>query len=864
MSSSPFEIFRRNLKPLMVVLTILALFSFVVLPALDGYLRRGGGMNTDPVAAEFDGVEVKRSRVALTTQHHASIVGFLGNLARETMNRGGEPQTPGFQIDQQSGQIQAIGIDANPSEQATVNTLRFYSEAKKAGFELDDTAIRTWLARFTDGTMTDGEVIGMLMQSTNNQLGQQHLYEQLRMHLLADLYQRGSLVGLTNGQIPVVTPLGQWQNFLKMNQSATVDAYGVLVSEYMDEANIDPSESEIKKIYEEGKDRLKYPDDDSPTPKFKRPDSAKLEFVGADLSKFLEAEKAKISEEQLRAEYERRLAGGDFQLPADSPEAAATDKATPDADASEAGSEENETTADKPAAEESSMRELSNGVQLVVFQDEGKPAAPEAPKTPEVPSPTEPAAKPAEVKPDATPEKPATEKPAVETAKTEPQSKPTKEAPKAEKPAEPSKPSEPAGDAKSVAEESPAMDTKPATETPEVEDKPAAKKEVVKEPAADAPTTEESAKQEAMTETKPAAEKPAAEKSADKEKPSPAKPSTSGDEMDLGDEPEPTKPQSFDDVRDQIATEMANNAAREALDQAVTQANKRMRRYFTERAVHESNVSVGVQTEEEAPKPLDLKAMAEELGLDYGQTELVNRVSVEESAPGSSFGLGASFNRRGPPMSAMLFGAQMQDGSSLPAKAVYSPLRSVDLEAGVTYITWKTEDVPAYVPELDEVRDEIVDVLRLREAQKLAKADAEKIAASADGKSLAEVVPEDKKANLTEGAGPFSWLNQVGFMQTSIGNVPELDRVGEEFMRAAFTTEVGSYAVASNDPESVYYVLKPSELQPEVDQLREQFRQPQQRFMAQLLGNDDARDIIRGFYESVDERTGFEMKLDTE
>lgn len=134
MSSSPFEIFRRNLKPLMVLLTILALFSFVVLPALDTYLRRGGGINSDPVAATFDGVELTRGRVARTTQNHASVVRFLGELAERTIAMGGMPQTPGFRYDEQNGQIQALGIDANPGEEATINTLRFYSEAKKAGF----------------------------------------------------------------------------------------------------------------------------------------------------------------------------------------------------------------------------------------------------------------------------------------------------------------------------------------------------------------------------------------------------------------------------------------------------------------------------------------------------------------------------------------------------------------------------------------------------------------------------------------------------------------------------------------------------------------------------------------------------------
>jgi len=856
MSSSPFEIFRRNLKPLMVLLTLLALFSFVVLPALDSYLRQGGGINSDPVAAEYDGIELTRGRVARTTQNHAAVVRFLSELAQRTMEKGGMPQTPGFQYDEENGQIRSLGIDINPGEEATINTMRFYSEARKAGFELDDTAVKNWLARFTDGTMTDDEVIALLMRSTGNQLGQQHLYEQLRMHLLADLYQRGALVGLTNGQMPVVTPLGQWQNFLKTNQQATVDAYGVLVSEYLDQTNEKPSESEIKEVYEQGKNRINYPNDLSPEPKFQRPDSAKIEYVAADLNQFLEAEKAKLTEEQLRAEYQRRLAGGDFQLPGDSqsenpqsgdsqskdakPEPTQPEETTePEAPKSEATSEPQESTED-----ESSMNAVDSGVRLVAaFQDEESGG--EAAKK--------------------------DEKEAVEDAVEEVKPEPNKSEPKGEpdKKAEPTK-ENPSGDEKKAAEKK-AAEKKPADEKSTAEetesDQPAGE---MKEKAPESETSE--MKKSSKEETKPveeeakkkepAAENPASEEPAGEMKSDDAP--ASGDALDLDDETAPAKPPTFEEVRDQIATDLATEPARQALDRAVTEATKRMRRYFSERAVHESNVSVGVQTEADAPEPLDLQAMAKELGLKYGQTEgLVNRVSAADTPPGTSFGLGQNFNRRGPPFAAMMFGAQMQDGSMIPPQALYSPMRTVDLEAGVSYVSWKTEDVPAYVPELDEVRDEVIQVIRMREARTLAKAAAETIAeeAAAEGKTLADVIPQEKKDNLMTGVGPFAWLEQVGFMQTVVANVPKLDAVGEQFMREVFTSEVGSFSVAANDPESVYYVVKPTEFQPEMATLQEQFRQPQQRFMAQLLGNDDARNIVRGFYESVDERTGFKLNL---
>ncbi|MCC9656963.1 hypothetical protein [Rhodopirellula halodulae] len=802
MSSSPFEIFRRNLKPLMVLLTLLALFAFVVLPALDTYLRRGGGASSDPVAAVYDGVTLTQSRVERTTQQHRAVVGFLSDLGQETIRRGGVPQVPGFQYDQQSGQIQSIGIDANPSLEATINTMRFYNEAKKAGFELDDTSIRNWLSRYTDGLLSDNEIGSMLMQFTSNQMGPIQLYEQLRMHLLADLYQRSSMVGLTNGQMPVVTPLGQWRNFLKTNQSATIDAYGVLVSEYIDKTDESPSQSRINEVYEEGKDLLAYPNDQDPTPKFRRPDSAEIEYVFADLNEFIEREKAKLSEEAIRAEYERRLAGGDFQLPVEE-----TEEATAELEAMENAAEEAAEPADSDA--------------------ETQPESEEA----------------------ATEEQPASEEEMKEEA--------TEETASEEKTTE-----EPAG------EESPAEESTPEEAAAEeaTSDGPAEEDSSMRIRRDEAVQLVSALQEDDETEAEPAetaAESTAAdEEAADNEA---AADEAASDEMELGDEPDETKPQPFEEVRDEIATAMVSETARNQLDNTVTEVNALMRDYFSELSVHESNVSVGVATEEDAPTRPDLQAIAEEKGLGYGTTGMVNRISVADELVGESFGLGQSLQRRGAPYYAMMFGAAMQDGSTIPPQPEFSPQRSVDLDKARTYVSWKTKDVPAYTPELDEVKDEVILAIRTEEARELAREAAQKIADSVtEGKSLADVIPEGKEANLFTGLGPFSWLDMVGMMQTTIGNVPELDSVGTEFMQAVFSTEAGNVGVGANAPQTVIYVVQPKEFQPEMDQLREQFSQPQQRFMAQFMGSEETNNIIRGFYETINERTGFEIKLGEE
>ena len=133
MNSSPFELFRRNLKPLMVLLVGLAMFAFIVLPVLDQYLRKSAGGTDGDIVASFNGRDLTRGRVSYFTQNHQSTVRFLVELAQETINRGGSPQTAGFQYDMQSQQVRAIGINEVPSQMGSIRSLMLAFERRTMG-----------------------------------------------------------------------------------------------------------------------------------------------------------------------------------------------------------------------------------------------------------------------------------------------------------------------------------------------------------------------------------------------------------------------------------------------------------------------------------------------------------------------------------------------------------------------------------------------------------------------------------------------------------------------------------------------------------------------------------------------------------
>ncbi|TWT49252.1 hypothetical protein Pla22_44450 [Rubripirellula amarantea] len=832
MNTSPFEIFRRNLKPLMVFLTLLALLSFVVLPVVQTYLQQSGGMGGggNSVVAKFNGAELTRSRVDYFTRNHQSTVRFLNDLAEETIAKGGVPRTAGFQYNAQQKQIQSLGINENPSTEGTVRTFMFASQASKEGFALDDSSLSRWLERFTDGMFSDGEITSKLMQSTRNEMGRPHLYEQLRNHLLADVYLRRGNVALVSSTGALLTPDEQWRNFLKMNQNATADAYGILVNDYIEKTNASPSETRIREVYEEGKNR--DPNEQSPEPAFHRQYEAAFEYVVGDYQEFLTAAIANVTEEEIKAEYERRLKGGDFKLPDD-----------PASDDGELSLEADENEADEEAEmTEVEVTEPDNGE--VKTDAEPKAETPSAESTEPAAESTEPAAENTE--------------PAAES--TEPTTEST----------------EPAGDDQSRSNSNSAIrlvmfqdDDAPAGETSG--DEPVADEET---DAASNDTAKEEAPAEEMKQETPSEQEADAEAAPEDEpkaddEPKPDEPMeetepeaapTENEEAPAEEEnAEESKIQSLEEVREKIAEDLAGPAARQAMDEAVTKVSKEMKNYFRRQAIHQSNVSIG-QAGEEPVRP-DLKALAAELNMNYEVIGPYSQSTITDEPIAESFEVGTQFGRRGPSFAIMMFGFDNGQNQLAP-QPLFSSVRTADDERGKIYVSWKTSETEAYTPTLDEVRDEVVDAIRTEEARELAKAAAEELAAkAAEGTSLADLVPEDKKDNFYQDLGPFSWLNMIGIGQVTIGNVPELDSVGNDFMRATFTTDLGKLGVATNQPERVVYVVQPTKFEPSTEELQAQFKQPINRIMSRMVAGD-TNEIIRGYYDSIDEQAGFEEFID--
>ena len=834
-SFSPFELFRRNLKSMMVLLTGLAVFAFVALPVLDQYMRNNAGASGNTVVASFSGRELSRGRVDYFTRNHQSTVRFLMELAEETIARGGFPSVSGFDFDDQNQRVISVGISQQPSFMGSIRSLMLASLAQEDGFELDDTSLQVWLDRFTDGKINDRDIVGMLARATKNRMGRQHLYEQLRTHLLAKLYEERGLAGIIDGQppmaMPLMTPQQTWENFLKLKQSAIVSAYGIRVDDFLPETDAKPAESEIQKVYDEGKDR--DPNELSPDPGFHQRYTAKIEYVSADLQTFIDQDVAKLKEEEIRAEYERRIKGGDFLVPS-----------VPEASLPEITPPENGSDSSPDEAAETPEAEAGN---------DGEPAAKDAADAPDA---------------SAT----ASDTPAAnnENGEAVTGDEPSTEVDGAEQTAEP-----------------PSVDQPNEPTAPAVEDQSLSKPSSANTHSNENAVRLVSLSQEAVVDTQASDSKQAEAETAGAGDNGEDDPSTEADSSDSDTPDEPAVDgeaaaeadgeteqttadeqavETFETVRDQVAADMVRSAAQERMFAVLEDIKNQMRRYFGQNNMYQNSLSIQGNTGVKAPARPDLAKIAEEFGIQHELLDYHDVVSISDEPISQSVAMGTG-QRMGQSSSfvQLAYGSSSAQ-STEPTLPLFSPTDTTDPRTMRRYLAWKTEETKARTPELSEVRDEVVMAIRIKEARNLAVKFAQSLADKAKGSEsteLREIIAEDKLDALREGLGPFTWMQSFNFQGVSISAVPGIEAAGKEFMKAVFTNEPGTISVAVDQPGNTVYLIQADQFQPEMTELQEQFKQTTNRFESMMIGNG-GNEIIVDYFDRLDEKSQFKdlTKLD--
>jgi hypothetical protein len=308
-----------------------------------------------------------------------------------------------------------------------------------------------------------------------------------------------------------------------------------------------------------------------------------------------------------------------------------------------------------------------------------------------------------------------------------------------------------------------------------------------------------------------------------------------------------------DDVRNRLAAE----AAAKRIDAVFTAVTTDFARYAEDLALWQAQVAGAGGR----PQPPDVDAIAKKQGLEAGRLE---RVSAGEAV--AAGGVGTSFELSLDQNSPMGFRqVSWEEQVFAPNAPLWRPAGTRDV-AGNRYLSWKTDDQPAFSPTFEVAKNDVERAWKIVEGRPLARKIGEELAKLAvDGKTLEAAVADRKDGPKLAAAtaGPFTWMSRG----TTFGTAPTLSQPdglsmpGEEFMKAVFALQPGETAVAFNEPRTVCYAIRLVSYEPTDEKLKEQFTDPSldQRRIATIARQQEG-DAIGRWIEDVERRYALQWK----
>jgi len=793
--SNPFATFRKNQNYWMAGLVLLSILAFVVAPAIMQIQESfTGGDAGGAVVVRWNGGQLTVADMQNAVQKHGSLVRFLNDLAQEVVQAGGEPKVPGFFYDHESKQVMQLGIETNSDEESIARTRILSDKAKRLGVEFSDDAVDEFILAFCDGRIATSRIAEILRESSGGRLSNFDVREQLK-HELASMVVRST----ASSGYYVTVPGEIYQDFLKLNRTAKVEAFPVFVADFMGKVQGQPSELDIQTIFDLGSMQLDNPN--SADPGFVQPYQADFEYVESNIQQWVQREKTKLTEEQLRAEYDRMVELEQLKVPVDAKPAA--DKPT-----------------EAPATE--------------------TPASGDADAS-TVPTATEPAVEPAA--------------PASETGE------PATTEPSTAEPAAPG-PTPPAADPTPASESSSELNLDPPAPASGDGSALPATRMTKKVRLVSAPQDESAAP--------PPVEQPPQLSTEDADSVATARQNaaatTTGNTAESADQDAASASSGETATREQIADSLARAKAIPALDAALTNIlEKVMKPYFGAyrqyAAFRDADLAAGTKKVAEPQRP-NLKKLAEETGLVYGQTGLTDGFKLVQTQFGKSairqeeMGLNGAVANAAMSQQLPLF--QPMQSSYFDQEA----LQQGRMPEFFQYMFWKTAERPIQIPQLSDVRAQVVDYWKRLQARKLAEAAAAALAKKVSGTADApwKDALSTAEQSLVVETDPFSWITRMGDYNMPT-NVNKLEQVGNEFMQAVFAAQPGSVTVAPTENKSIYYVVRIVDFSPDEADLQQRFNADPDKRGPLSIAQEESNQLVQDWYQNLYDELGVKFEI---
>jgi len=759
----------------MVVFVIVIVFVFAVGTSLNEILKRANRSSEFDVVVSWENGE----KTEFITRKNLNEMGRSHQFAARFLERFLK------EADRKKANPKAkvIGLEEFSQKGAVVTVIKA-SRAEKLGLIVTDQIIKDYLNNLGDGKISEVEIAEMVNEVGGEEQTARELFDWLRLAMLADAVNKLAM----ESEVSTLTPVETWEYFKMINRRVEIEAMPIAVANYKDKVEGEPTDAEIQKLFDEGKKTFPHPD--SPTPGFATRPKKQFRYVTIDRKKILEIEKAKISAAAVKDHYEKNKDG------------------------------------------------LYVATELLTDPDDSKKTpAPKDVKKNKDPKPEDKSPKPAE-KPPA--------KPPVEPKKDE-KKKSSQLDLRSKQNASRSATTyfvnadeEKTADAEKgeVKEKAPEKDPPPAVAPPQKEagKTPKKKKYIPLEKVEDdirqllaAPEVEKTVKQLKIKIHN------VFNDAADKYKNWSDSQKRNKGAVTRDDDHEKPVITSYQKLVEHSEAEVARLANRFEMP--------------TDKAKLESLVSKYKQADKKpelrkAQRILDAISLVELLGLAIPGEELpllnVLEMNAKKQDGSFKYALAAvsQFNQREAIQNRRyVFDSFADIAFSNPAE-LYRPYDISSMQRD-EFIYWTIQEQPQAEGVLKEVRSDVVAAWKLAKARELAVEEAKKKVAEANKskKTLKEMLPDLKPGVVFE-TDAFSWLTPGGMTgELQLGQVANVDRPGEDFMKAVFDLREGESGFAFNGPKTIVYVFRIAKEVDSEDQLREKyFETPFDSAVQQLTG----------------------------
>jgi hypothetical protein len=301
--ASPFRVFRKYQKMLLVVAGVVLMFVFVIgdalVPYLGGRSPGSGDVNRDAaaVAVKWDGGELTNQELDQLVMRRRIVNSFMQGVhdagVRSAILAGIEPR-----------ELRVQPILGQPTEQNVVTTQLFADAARDAGIRVSDEAIVSYLDELGRQRVSRDEMRVMLQQAGSGRIPTPYMMDALREELLAHTFLASHLFSFRT-----VTPEQAYQDWLRVNDRVVVEAAAIPAESFLVDV-AEPTDAELKAFFEEHKEREPQPDligqmeFPSPIPGFRIPRKIDVQFIQAEFEPFLTKVENEITEEEIAKFYE--------------------------------------------------------------------------------------------------------------------------------------------------------------------------------------------------------------------------------------------------------------------------------------------------------------------------------------------------------------------------------------------------------------------------------------------------------------------------------------------------------------------------------------------------------------------------------